>query len=74
MGFSMGGGSPNMGPRGAMRQFGNVDEEKIFDLTIIARLLRYVLPYRWRLIIAFIAMVAKSLLALVSPYCSQGDD
>lgn len=69
MSFSIGTGSTNrVGPRGAIERFGDKVDGKSFDLRIVLRLLTYLLPYRSRILIAFVAMNVSSALTLFTPY------
>lgn len=68
MSFSIGAGSPRMGPRGAIERFGEKVEGRAFDLRIIVRLLSYVRPYWRRMAIAFGLMLIASALTLAAPY------
>ena len=69
MGFSIGSAGGGMGgPRGMIGRFGDKVEGKTFDPSIVLRLLRYVRPYWWQMIVAFIAMIVVSVLTLVIPY------
>jgi ABC-type multidrug transport system fused ATPase/permease subunit len=68
MSFSIGTGSPNMGPRGALHSFGDQAEGRVFDRQIVARLLAYLRPY-WRQMLAALAlMLVASGLTLATPY------
>jgi ATP-binding cassette subfamily B multidrug efflux pump len=66
--FSIGAGSPRMGPRGAIESFGEKVEGRAFDVRIILRLLSYVRPYGQRMAIAFVLMLIASALTLAAPY------
>jgi ABC-type multidrug transport system fused ATPase/permease subunit len=69
MSFSIGSAGSNIGgPRDAMQRFGAKVEGSNFDLRVARRLLRYVRPYRWRMGVALMAMMASSVLTLVMPY------
>jgi ABC-type multidrug transport system fused ATPase/permease subunit len=69
MGFSIGSAGSGMGgPRGMIDRFGDKVEGSSFNLRVIMRLLRYVRPYWWQMIVAFVAMIVASALTLVTPY------
>ncbi|MFZ5917069.1 MAG: ABC transporter ATP-binding protein [Chloroflexota bacterium] len=68
MSFSIGAGSPRMGPRGVLEQFGEKVEGRAFDVRIILRLLAYVRPYWRRMAVAFGLMLIASALTLAAPY------
>lgn len=68
MSFAIGGGV-NMGPRGALENFGESSGEgRLFDHRITARLLVYLRPYWRRMALAFVMMLASSGLTLAVPY------
>ena len=69
MGFSIGTAGANMGgPRGAIESFGEKVEGRSFDLRIVLRLLKYVRPYWLKMVVAFVMMIASSILTLLAPY------
>ncbi|MEJ2209274.1 MAG: ABC transporter ATP-binding protein [Anaerolineae bacterium] len=68
MSFSIGSHTPSMGPRGAMHRFGEKAEGRAFNLGVVVRLLAYLRPYRGRMAVAFLLMVAASALTLAAPY------
>ncbi len=70
MGFGIGVSSPGMGPRGALESFSSGEDSKgkVFDRHIMRRLLGFLSPYRWQMIVAFIAMLIVSGLTLLVPY------
>jgi ATP-binding cassette subfamily B multidrug efflux pump len=68
MGFSIGSTSPGMGPRGALERFGDQVEGSAFNLRVVLRLLRYILPYWQRMLLAFVLMVLSSAMTLLAPY------
>ena len=68
MGFSIGSASPNMGPRMAIEGFGDKVEGQSFNLKIIVRLLKYIRPYRWRMVLGFITVIIPLGLTLLTPY------
>ncbi|MBZ0278806.1 MAG: ABC transporter ATP-binding protein, partial [Anaerolineae bacterium] len=70
MGFSIGssGTGAGGGPRDLMEGFGDQVEGKSFNLQVVMRLWRYLSPYRWQMVVAFVAMIGASALTLVAPY------
>jgi ABC-type multidrug transport system fused ATPase/permease subunit len=68
MSFSIGTTGPRMGPRGAIRTFGEKVEGQAFDLRIILRLLAYLRPHWQRMLVAFLLMLGASGLTLAAPY------
>lgn len=68
MGFSIGTSAPRMGPRGALDRFADKTEGKVFDVNIMRYLLRYIIPYRLRLLTALLAMLTSSGLTLLTPF------
>jgi ABC-type multidrug transport system fused ATPase/permease subunit len=68
MSFSIGGASPRMGPRGAIRSFGGGEGGRAFDRRVVTRLLAYVRPHWQRMIAGFVLMLVASALTLVVPY------
>lgn len=68
MGFSIGTAAPRMGPGGALDRFADKAEGKVFDVNIIRYLMRYIVPYRWRLLIALLSLLTSSGLTLLTPY------
>lgn len=61
--------SPNMGPRGAIRQLsGKEGEGEFFDLDVIKGMLVFVKPYWRRMLAAFVLMVAETGFTLLAPY------
>ncbi|MCD6289626.1 MAG: ABC transporter ATP-binding protein [Anaerolineae bacterium] len=68
MSFSIGTPGPQMGPRGALRRFGEETEGKAFDWRIAARLLAYLRPHWQRMSAAFVLMLLASTLTLAAPY------
>jgi ABC-type multidrug transport system fused ATPase/permease subunit len=68
MGFSIGSAGGGMGgPRGMIDRFGDKVEGSSFNLRVVVRLLRYIRPYWWKMVIAFLAMIIASALTLVMP-------
>ncbi len=57
-----------MGPRGALRQFGREESGRLFDWRVIRRMLAFLRPYRRRMMLAFVFMLAGSGLTLLTPY------
>jgi ABC-type multidrug transport system fused ATPase/permease subunit len=68
MSFSIGTAGPAMGPRGAIEGFGERTEGRAFDLRILLRLLSTLRPHRRRMALAFVLMLAASVLTLLIPY------
>lgn len=68
MSFNIGGGGMRMGPRGALRDFGQEEEGKLFDGRLLVRMLAFLRPYRRRMILAFALMLVATALTLLSPY------
>ncbi len=68
MSFSIGMGSPGMGPRGALRNFGDEREGRPLDVRVVSRLLVFVRPYWRRMAVAFALMLVASALTLATPY------
>jgi ATP-binding cassette subfamily B multidrug efflux pump len=68
MSFSIGGSGPRMGPRGAIASFGEKVEGRTFDPRIVLRLLAFLRPHRRRMVVAFVLMLATTVLTLVAPY------
>jgi ABC-type multidrug transport system fused ATPase/permease subunit len=68
MSFSIGGGGLRMGPRGAIRNFGDSEEGRAFDRRIVLRLLVFLRPHWKRMVVAFLLMLVASALTLTAPY------
>jgi ABC-type multidrug transport system fused ATPase/permease subunit len=69
MGLAFGGGGTGMGPRGAIEGFGASEAQgQAFNPRVVARLLAYLRPYWRRMALAFLAMLAGTALALLTPY------
>jgi ABC-type multidrug transport system fused ATPase/permease subunit len=69
MSFNIGGGGLRMGPRGALREFGQEEKEgKLFDGRLLVRMLAFLRPYRRRMVLAFVLMLAATGLTLLTPY------
>jgi len=68
MSFSIGGSGLRMGPRGAIHNFGDVEEGRAFDRRIVLRLLVFLRPHWKRMAVAFGLMLAGSALTLAAPY------
>lgn len=70
MGFGIGVSNTGMGPRGAMESFATGDGKggRIFNRRVMLRMLVYVRPHTKKMTLAFIAMVAVSVLTLLVPY------
>ncbi len=69
MGFSIGSTGAGMGgPRGALDRFGDKVEGSAFNPRVVLRLLRYLAPYWWQMLLAFGLMLVSSGMTLLSPY------
>src|SRR3954454_9485526 len=68
MSISIGSSGSNMGPRGAIRDFGKQKEGKAFDLRIVMRLMAYLRPYWLRMAIAITLVIVSAALTLTVPY------
>ncbi len=68
MSISIGSSGSNMGPRGAIRDFGQQQAGKAFDPRIVMRLLAYLRPYWLRMIVAIILVLGSAGLTLSVPY------
>ena len=68
MSFNIGGGGMRMGPRGALRDFGQEEEGKLFDGRLLVRMLAFLRPYRRRMLLAFALMLVATGLTLLAPY------
>ena len=61
--------SPGMGPRGAIRQFsGEAKEGRLFNRAVVREMLTYLRPYRRRMLLAILLMLAVTALTLLAPY------
>jgi ATP-binding cassette subfamily B multidrug efflux pump len=68
MSISIGSSGSNMGPRSAIRDFGEQQAGKAFDLRIILRLLAYLRPYWLRMAVALAFVLISAGLTLSVPY------
>jgi len=68
MGLAFGSSGAGFGPRGAIESFGAEQTGVAYNPRVVARLMRYLQPYRWQMALAFVAMFAGSSLALLTPY------
>ena len=68
MSISIGSSGSNMGPRGAIRDFGKQQTGKAFDLRIVVRLLAYLRPYWLRMTLAMAFVLISAALTLSVPY------
>jgi ATP-binding cassette, subfamily B, multidrug efflux pump len=68
MSLSIGAANPNMGPRGALENFGQESEGGSLDLRVALRLLTYLRPYGRRMLAAIVLILASSALTLTAPY------
>ena len=58
-----------MGPRGAIRSFGKEEKEgRLFDGRLLLRMLAFLRPYRLRMAVALVLMLAVTGLTLLTPY------
>jgi ATP-binding cassette, subfamily B, multidrug efflux pump len=61
--------SPNMGPRGAVSQFGQEGKDgRVFDKNVIGGMLAFIKPYWRRMAVAFVLMLAVTTFTLLIPY------
>ncbi len=70
MSFSIGSPGPNMGPRGALDNFGSGEEQEgtFFNGRVVFGLIRFFFPYAWQIAFAFLAMLVTTGLTLLAPY------
>lgn len=68
MSFSFGSAGADLGPRGAIANFGQEQEGQAFNGRIALRLLAYLQPHWRRMVAAFGLMLLASALTLVAPY------
>lgn len=69
MSFSIGSSSAGMGPRSVLEHFGGTQREgEMFNRDVVARMLQYLKPYRWRMVFALFLTIVESGLTLLSPY------
>lgn len=68
MSFSFGSSSANMSPRGAIRDFGVERDGRLFNSTVVLRMLGFLRPYRRQMILAFCLMLIASAMTLLTPY------
>jgi len=70
MSFSIGPSSLGMGPRSALDQFGNIQKQDgaVHNPHLFKRLLKYLRPYKWKMIAAFALTLCESGLTLLTPY------
>jgi ATP-binding cassette, subfamily B, multidrug efflux pump len=71
MSFSIGSTSPGMGPRGALDIFGNERLEKggeVFNRRVVGRMLTYLRPHRWKMLLAFVLVIIETGITLLLPY------
>lgn len=61
--------SPNMGPRGAVNQFGQEGQDgRVLDKRVIRGMLAFVKPYWRRMFLAFLLMLGVTTFTLLIPY------
>jgi len=63
-----GGGFGMMGPRRLIESFGEQPEERVFNWSVLVRLLGYLRPHWQRMAAAFLLMLVQTALTLVGPY------
>jgi ABC-type multidrug transport system fused ATPase/permease subunit len=68
MSFQIGSSSAGMGPRGALRNFGQEQGGRLFDWRVVGRMLTFLVPYRGRMLVAILLMLAGTALTLLTPY------
>ncbi len=68
MGLAFGSSGAGFGPRGAIESFGAENAGAAYNPRVVVRLLAYLRPYRRHMALAFVAMLASSALALLTPY------
>ncbi len=68
MSISIGSSSADMGPRSAMRSFGEEAEDRPFNVQVLLKLLVYLKPHWGRMIAAFASMLITTVLTLATPY------
>ena len=70
MSFSIGSGSPGMGPRSTLENFGKIDQNggEVFNPKVFRRLFSYLRPYQWKMQLALLLTIIESGLTLLSPY------
>jgi ABC-type multidrug transport system fused ATPase/permease subunit len=70
MSFSIGPSSPGMGPRSALDHFGSAGEQggEVFNRRVVGRMLAYLRPHQWKMLVALILTLIQSGLTLLSPY------
>ena len=61
--------SPGMGPRGAIRHFsGEAKQGRFFNRVVVRGMLAFLRPYRLRMTVAIVLMLAVTGLTLLAPY------
>jgi ATP-binding cassette subfamily B multidrug efflux pump len=70
MSFSIGSASSGMGPRSALENFGSNNQQggEVFNRHVVGRMLSYLRPYRWKMLVALLLTLCESGLTLLSPY------
>jgi ATP-binding cassette, subfamily B, multidrug efflux pump len=68
--FSIGSASSGMGPRSALENFGSNNQQggDVFNRHVVRRMLSYLRPYRWKMLVALFLTLCESGLTLLSPY------
>jgi ABC-type multidrug transport system fused ATPase/permease subunit len=59
-----------MGPRSALDHFGSAGEQggEVFNRRVVGRMLAYLRPHQWKMLVALILTLIQSGLTLLSPY------
>ncbi len=68
MSFSIGSTSPNMGPRGVLRNFGQEEKGRAFNRQVIVRMMGFLRPYWRQMTLSLILMLVVTALTLLTPY------
>lgn len=70
MSFSIGSVTPEMGPRGALENFGSKEFEggEVYNPRVVRRMLEFLQPYRWQMAAAFVLMLVQSGMTLLIPF------
>ena len=70
MSFSIGSVSSGMGPRSALDHYGSTGQRggDVYNPKVVSRMLAYLRPHRWKMLIALILTLFGSGLTLLTPY------
>ncbi len=61
--------NPNFGPRGVIEQFGKDTEVgEVYNPRVVRRMLSFLTPYRWQMVVALVLMFVVTGLTLAAPY------